>query len=112
MITEEQRLFINRRRSIQKWRWSFVLLLSIIWGSYIIYMFIKKPLLINPFYVINKIKMDQLDETTLILLGVLSSIAFCLLSVIVIIFIIFMAIAANNEWKLISIIETLNKTDK
>ncbi len=77
----------------------------------IIYMFSRSPLLINPFYVISKIKMDQLDGATLILLGVLCSIAFCLLSFVIIIFIIFMAIAANNEWKLISIIETLNKTD-
>ena len=75
-------------------------------------MFIKNPLLMNPFYVISKIKMDQVDDTTLILLGIIGSISFCLLSFILIVFIIFIAIAANNEWKLISIIETLKKTDE
>lgn len=108
MITEEQRLFMDRRKSRLKWRGVVFSSLLAVWGAYTAYMFMKNPLMINPFYLMNNIKMGQVGNSTLTLLAVLGSAALCLLSFMVMILIVFMAAAADNEARLMAIIGEIN----
>ena len=78
------------------------------WG----YMFFANPLLVNPFYVSEKILDNSLQDSTIILLAVLSPIAFLTCGFLVFPIILFLFVTMANERKLIDIIENLCKLEE
>jgi len=111
MLKESQIELLNKRKLlIRLWPWvgtTLLVLIILFWG----YLFFKSPLLVNPYYVFDRIQDNSLPDSTITLLAVLSPIAFLTCGFLVLTIVLFLFALMANERKLIDIIDNLCKID-
>ena len=109
-FSPEQQAFLDKRRGlIRAWRYvGPVLLLAILGFS--AYLFIRTPLLINPFEVISRLEAGTLEESTTVILAAMLPVMFGGMLVLLIAIVLVMYAAIANEKKYVAIIEKLRST--
>ena len=111
MLTQSQEKFLAQRRLFSKlglWVGMVTLLILII---FVVYMYLKQPLLANPYYIMAQINNNSLPVSTLSFLAILGASTILIVSFIFGVVLLFFILAGRNERKLINIIDTLQKHD-
>ena len=107
LITERQKRFLKKRRKlIRVWPYLGTLLLLFI-AVFIVWLLIRKPLLVNPFYVINGLGAGTIEQSTLLLMAGMLPIMFAACLLLLIAIVIFTFSAFSNEKKHIKVIDHL-----
>lgn len=113
-LSDKQLKFIHRRRMLIGYRNYFVVFLSSIFAAFVVWMYYRAPLLVNPYEVISKVENSTLDRNTMILMaGMLPIMVLIALSLLGFV-IILLFIAMSNEARYIEIIDQIidDKHDK
>ncbi len=107
VLSESEAEFIDRRsRLIRLWPYAGAASLVVI-ASLAGYLLVFRPLLINPFYVLQQVEADSIPDATLLLMAAITPLAI-LCSLLVLLAVIALAFAGfANERKLITLIKKL-----
>ncbi len=104
-LSDKQLKFIRRRRKLIGYRNYPIVFLGSLFIAFLVWMYYKAPLLVNPYEVISRLERSTLDRSTLILLaGMLPIIVLIALSLMGFL-IIFLIIVMSNEARYIEIID-------
>ena len=75
-MTDEQRLYIERRWKLTgAWPWVAGVVVVVL-GCFLAFLFVRTPLLVNPFEVGRRVAGGELDEGTLGMLAVMTPVLF------------------------------------
>jgi len=106
-LTEDERRFLLKRKwFVRTWRYAGLILIFAISGISL-WLYIKSPLLINPFEVASQIESGTLKESTLTIMALITPIMVLTCLLLLMIIIIFAFVAFSNERKYLRIIESL-----
>lgn len=109
MISANKHKFLSKRKRLMKsWRLVGPLCLLAILG-FLVWFYIRYPLLVNPFKVAASLKSGVLEVTTLSLMAIMSPIMFLVCFGLLIIMVLLMFVSFSNEKKYLEIINNLQK---
>jgi len=97
---------VKRRRFARTWPWVGSCLLLVL-AAFVVWMFLRNPLLINPLEVASRLEAGILEESTLILMAGMLPIMLWLCLLILSIVIAFGFVMSSNERKYHRIIDRL-----
>lgn len=99
--------FIAKRRSLLKaWRYVGPLLLVLIAGL-ATYLYLKTPLMINPFALVTAIEAGAIEDSTLQLMAVFVPLLFLVVCFLLVVLVVLMYAAFANEKKYLAILDRL-----
>ncbi|MGD2064516.1 MAG: hypothetical protein PVF51_13160 [Nitrospirota bacterium] len=107
MLSAADERFLERRRTLVRW-WPVVgagMVLAILgfWG----YLFLRRPLLANPFHLMHELERHALSEETLVVLAVVGSLMVLATGLILLVVVAFVFAAMANERRLIAMVDRL-----
>lgn len=107
-LSEKDQMFISKRKKLTKYfpicGWGCLTILA----GYLIWAFLKTPILLNPFIVQERILNKQIEQSSLVLMSVMLPIAFSIAFFILIVLVVFMFIWNSHEKKYLKIIEQMD----
>jgi len=109
MLEEKIEGFLNRRKKMLKW-WDYlgpVLFLIVI--GYVVFVYFKAPLLINPFEVLSRIQAGTIKGSTLEFMAAILPVVIIAICFVMIALVAIMYAASINEKKYLKIINDLRK---
>ena len=108
-MNKQQTIFIEKRRKlIRAWRAVRpLMLLGII--AYAIYQYIRTPLLVNPFEVMERLRGGSIEQPTLELMAVMLPVMFLTIIFILVVLVVLLFASMSNEKKYLKIIEVYKK---
>jgi hypothetical protein len=104
-LSDKQLKFVRSRRKLIGYRNYIVVFLSSIFAAFVVWMYYKAPLLVNPYEVISKLENSTLEKDTMILMAGMLPIMVLVALFLLGGFIIFLIIAMSNEARYIEIID-------
>ena len=75
------------------------------WG----YLFVRRPLLANPIYLLHELEHHALSDATLVVLAGIGSLMFVTTGLLLLAFLAFMFVALTNERRLIAMVDRLRE---
>ena len=111
-LSDKQLKFIRSRRKLIDYRNYIVVFLSSIFAAFVVWLYYKAPLLVNPYEVISKLENSTLDIDTMILMAGMLPIMVLVALFLLGGFIIFLIIAMSNEQRYIKIIDKVIDNDE
>ncbi len=112
MITEDDLMFLNRRKKLNKF-WSIIGIgMFIALALLYIGLYLRTPNLVNPFHVIKMLETGELEIGTMRVLAVLCPVAFLFLFVIVAIVILYGFAWAKLESRYLKLTDELRQEKK
>jgi ABC-type transport system involved in multi-copper enzyme maturation permease subunit len=100
----------KRRKLIVAWRVAGPLLLLLL-AALFVWLYLKIPLLINPFEVAGRLESGTLDEPTLAMMSMLLPVMISLSLLLIVVLILFVYAAISNEKKYLRLIDRLSGSD-
>lgn len=100
----------KRRKLIAAWRVAGPLLLMLL-TTLFVWLYLKTPLLINPFEVARRLEAGTLDEPTLAIMAMLLPVMISLCFLVMVVVILFVYAAISNEKKYRQTIDRLSGVD-
>ena len=96
-LTDNDREFIDRRRRLIRW-WPLALLLMVVLlAGTCLFLFIRHPLLANPYFVFDAVQAGTLPLATLQLAAVFLPVVFCLLYSVIAVMLLLLHVTIRNE---------------
>lgn len=107
-ISERERRFIDRRRNVVRyWRFAGPLLVVMVVG-FAAWLYLRTPLLIDPFEMLARLEAGEIPESTLVIMAALVPVLFLGLLVLLAGLVVIMYAAISGEKRYLAIIETLS----
>jgi hypothetical protein len=101
---KDQRHIAVRRKLIRSWKWVGPVFLTVVSGT-VVFLFLRYPIVFNPFYVIDGLKKGRLCYSTIQTLAVFCSVGFLIIEFLLVIFILLLVASMSNERKLLDLID-------
>jgi uncharacterized BrkB/YihY/UPF0761 family membrane protein len=103
-LNQQQNSFLEKRRKLVK-SWSYVgpLMMLLVLGL-AAYVYVKSPLLINPYEVLARLQSGSIEQSTLMTMAVILPIVFITVCFLLIVLIVMLYAAIANEKKYIEIL--------
>ena len=101
---QEQSFVAKRARFMRTWRYAGVILLALIIGLGT-WLFLSRPLLANPFFVIARLKSQSIDEATMALMAGMLPVVTLACIVLAVVVVLFVFAHFSNERKYLAIIQ-------
>ena len=109
MLKNDELKFLNKRkRLINTWRLVGPLSLVLILG-FLLWFYVRYPLLVNPFEVVSRLESGTLETSTLSLMAVMLPIMFLVCFGLLITIVLLMFVAFSNEKKYLEILSNFKK---
>jgi len=106
-LNEQYKNFlVKRRRFAKSWPLVGILLLLGIF-AFLIWLFLRNPLLVNPFEVASRLEAGTIEKSTLVLMAGMLPIMFLACFFILLVMVLFAFAVFSNEKKYIKIIDLL-----
>jgi len=108
MLSKENQVYLNKRRKLASYWPATALVILLLLISLVVWLLINTPFLINPWYVFESFKVDQVDTDIM----VISTLILPIISLLLILVIAFMVVLGflifRNEKCYLAIIDELN----
>ncbi|MFC2091547.1 hypothetical protein ACFLTD_02110 [Elusimicrobiota bacterium] len=108
ILDETQKSFIEKRKKLIKaWPFAGYAMLTVI-GIFLIWQWIRIPIMVNPVEIISRINSGVMEQSTLFLIAVMMPVLFVSCFFILAVMILFIFLSISNEKKYHRIIESLS----
>lgn len=108
---EDQRFLARRLRLVQAWRYAGSFLLAMLTGL-AVWLYVSRPFLANPFFVMTQLKNAAIPESTMVLMAAMLPVVVLLCITLAAAIILFTYAALSNEKKYFTIIDGFIKKPK
>jgi hypothetical protein len=107
-LNQEQRGFLEKREGfVKSWRYVGPLLFAVIAG-FAIYLYVRTPLLINPYEVFARIESGSIERSSLETMALLLPLMFIVVCFLLLVLIVMMYAAFSNEKRYRDIVTALD----